>query len=108
MDQQTLVRSQLAGILEGVVSQQLVLKSDGKSRVLAAEIMISTPSIRNLIRGGKSFQISSDIEVGKRFGMQSMNQALQALISAEDIKLEEAIRHTRLPDQLMQKLGVPQ
>lgn len=107
-DQQALVRNQIVGSLEGVVSQQLVRRSPGPGRVLATEILVSTPSVRNLIRTGKSFQIVSDIETGKRFGMQSMNQSLQALVSSGAVKLEEAIRHTRFPDQLLQKLGVPQ
>ncbi|MBL0351112.1 MAG: PilT/PilU family type 4a pilus ATPase [Elusimicrobia bacterium] len=107
-DQQNLVRNQIAGSLEGVISQQLVRKSHGTGRVLAVEILVSTPSVRNQIRTGKTFQVISDIETGKRFGMQSMNQALQALVTTDYIKLEEAIRHTRFPDQLLQKLGVPQ
>lgn len=107
-DQQALVRNQIAGSLEGVVSQQLVRRTPGPGRVLATEILVSTPSVRNLIRTGKSFQIASDIETGKRFGMVSMNQSLQNLVSSGAVKLEEAIRHTRFPDQLLQKLGVPQ
>lgn len=107
-DQQALVRNQIAASLEGIISQQLVLKTEGRARVLASEIMMSTPSIRNLIRTGKTYQLSSDIEMGKRFGMQSMNQSLQGLVANNTIKLEEALRHTRFPEQLLQKLGVPQ
>ncbi|MBL0058395.1 MAG: PilT/PilU family type 4a pilus ATPase [Elusimicrobia bacterium] len=107
-EQQVLMRSQIAGCLEGIISQQLVTRMDGSGRVLSPEIMVSTPSIRNLIRGGKTFQILTDMETGKRFGMQSMNQALQALVQSDLIRLEDVLRHTRFPDLLMQKLGVPQ
>jgi twitching motility protein PilT len=106
-EQQSLVRIQVASSLEGVVCQQLANRAGREGRVLATEIFISTPSIRNLIRTGKSFLMQNDIEVGKRFGMQSMNQALQQLIAGGDIKLEEAIRHTRLPEAFLNKLGVP-
>lgn len=106
-DQQGMVRNQIAGSLEGVVSQQLVRRVGG-GRVLAVEILVSTPSVRNQIRTGKTFQVASDIETGRRFGMQSMNEALQQLVTSGAVKLEEAIRHTRFPEQLMQKLGVPQ
>jgi len=107
-DQQALVRNQISGSLEGVLSQQLVRRSVGSGRALALEVLVSTPSVRNLIRTGKTFQVVSDIETGKRFGMQSLNQSLQDLVASQTIKLEEAVRHTRFPEQLMQKLGVPQ
>jgi twitching motility protein PilT len=107
-DQQSLVRNQVAGIIEGTIAQQLVLRIDSQSRALATEVMVTTPSIRNQIRSGKSHQIASDIETGKRFGMHSMNQSLEQLVLGETVKLEEAIRHTRSPEQLLQKLGVPQ
>jgi twitching motility protein PilT len=105
--QQAVVQNQIAGCLEGVVSQQLVSKTDGKGRALATEILISTPSIRNLIRTGKSMQVPNDIEIGKRFGMQSINQSLQELVAKGAVKLEQALRHTRTPEILIQKVGVP-
>ncbi len=107
-EQQSLMQNQIAGCLEGIVSQQLLRRADGKGRILATEVMITTPSIRNLIRSGKSFQILNDIEVGKRFGMQTMNQTLQELIVKGEVKLEEALRHTRQPESLLQRMGVPQ
>ena len=50
---------------------------------------------------------ANDIEIGKRFGMQSINQSLQELIAKGVVKLEQALRHTRSPDILIQKVGVP-
>jgi twitching motility protein PilT len=106
-DQQVFMQAQIAGCLEGVISQQLVTQTDQKGRVLAAEILISTPSIRNLIRSGKSVQIQNDIEVGRKNGMQSMIHALSELVTSGKVKLEEALRHTRFPDDLMQRIGLP-
>jgi twitching motility protein PilT len=105
--QQTVIQNQISGCLEGIVSQQLVLKADGSGRVLACEVLISTPSIRNLIRTGKSMQVQNDMEIGKRFGMQTINQALQDLIVKGTVKLEQTLRHTRTPEMLIHKVGVP-
>jgi twitching motility protein PilT len=105
--QQTVVQNQISGCLEGIISQQLVQKADGHGRALACEILISTPSIRNMIRTGKSMQVQNDMEIGKRFGMQTINQALQELIVKGTVKLEQTLRHTRTPDALIKNVGVP-
>ena len=107
VDQQVAAQSQISGCLEGVISQQLLMRKDNKGQVLATEILVSTPSIRSLIRQGKMFQIQNDIEVGKRFGMYSINQCLQEFVVKEIVKLEEALRHTRSPEVLLQRVGVP-
>ena len=106
-DQQSFMQAQIAGCLEGIISQQLVVCADKKARILAVEIFLSTPSIRNIIRSGKSVQIQNDIEVGKKYGMQSMNYSLAELVTSGAVKLEEAIRHTRFPDGLLQRIGLP-
>ncbi len=77
--QQSQIRTQLGGALQAVISQQLVPNRIGTGRVAAREIMIATPAIRNLIREGKTHQINSVIETGARFGMQTMNGALEDL-----------------------------
>jgi twitching motility protein PilT len=106
-EQQAFIQAQVAGCLEGVISQRLLLRADGKSRILATEVLVSNAATRNLIRTGKSFQLLSDIEVGKKQGMHSMNQSLHELVVNGDVKLEEALRHTRYPDALLQRVGVP-
>ena len=78
--QQQQVRVMLAGALQGVVCQQLVKTADGKGRVVAAEVMIATPAIRNLIREGKTHQIYSALQAGAKFGMQTMDQHLAELV----------------------------
>ncbi|UCD84458.1 MAG: type IV pilus twitching motility protein PilT [Deltaproteobacteria bacterium] len=89
--QQTQVRTQLSFVLEGVLCQTLIPKQSGSGRVLAVEIMVPNPAIRNLIREEKVHQIYSQMQVGQsKFGMQTMNQALLALYRKRLISLEEA------------------
>ncbi|GAW94129.1 type IV pilus twitching motility protein PilT [Calderihabitans maritimus] len=88
--QQQQVRIQLAETLQGVVAQQLVPRADGLGRVVAVEVLVATPAVRNLIREGKTHQILSAIQTGGKYGMQSMDSALkklyqQGLITAEDM-----------------------
>jgi twitching motility protein PilT len=78
--QQQQVRVQLAGALQGVVSQILLPTKDKKDRVAALEIMVATVAIRNLIREGKTHQMSSSIQTGTQMGMQSLEQALRNLV----------------------------
>ncbi len=100
-DQQNQVRSQLATVLEGIVSQQLLPEKNGYGLVPACEVMISTPAVRNLIREGKHYQINNIIQTGKELGMCSLERNLAFLAStgtieekvaklkAQDIKLFE-------------------
>ncbi len=95
------VRAQLSFVLEGVVSQQLLMKSSGVGRVLCCEVMVPTAAIRNLIREDKIHQLYSAMQVGQsRFGMQTMNQSLYALYSAAEITLEDALAHSNDVDEL--------
>src|SRR5216117_2344579 len=90
--QQSQVRAQLSLVLQGVISQQLVPRRDGRGRVPAAEVMIPNTAIRNLIREEKVHQIYSQMQVGQsKFGMQTMSQALIALVQRNLITAEEAI-----------------
>lgn len=91
--QQGQVRSQLAFVLEGVITQQLLPKIGG-GRVLAAEVMIATPAIRALIRDEKEHQIYSMIQSGQKYGMQTMNQALYGLYVKRSITLETAFDYS--------------
>jgi len=100
---QSQVRAQLSLVLEGVLSQQLIPKVGG-GRVMALEIMVSTPAVRNLIREEKIHQIYSAMQSGQKFGMQTMNQALVELISRRQIAREEAMNRSTNPEELAQLL----
>jgi len=104
-DQQQQVRAQLSFILEGVLSQLLIPRADGKGRVVALEIMVPNAAIRNLIREDKIHQIYSQMQVGQgKFGMQTMNQSLMSLYSRRLISMEEALGRSQEPDELRQML----
>ena len=90
-EQQQTVRTQLSLILLGIIVQQLLPRKDGKGRILATEIMISTPAIRNLIREGNFAQIYSQIQLGKEFGMHTMNHSLAELYRKGLISKEVAL-----------------
>jgi len=78
--QQQQVRVQLAGTLQGVVCQTLCKTAEGRGRVAAAEVLVATPAIRNLIREGKTHQIYSAMQAGGKFGMRTMDQSLAELV----------------------------
>jgi twitching motility protein PilT len=104
--QQAQVRAQLSFTLEGVVSQQLIMKASGVGRVMACEVMVPTPAIRNLIREDKMHQVYSQMQVGQtRFGMQTMNQALLGHYQRGDITLEDALAHSNDMDELKTMLA---
>jgi twitching motility protein PilT len=90
--QQEQIRVQLADALLGVVAQSLVPSIDNRERVAAMEIMVATPAIRNLIRENKVHQIPSAIQTGAREGMQSLDQALKALVKTQKISNDEALK----------------
>lgn len=87
--QQPQIRSQLSNILMAICSQRLI-PSIGGGRVAAAEILIATPAVRNIIREGKSHQLDAVIQTGAEFGMQSMDKTLVNLIHAGTISYDEA------------------
>ena len=89
--QQQQVRVQLASALQGVVCQQLVRTVDGKGRVVATEILVATPAIRNLIREGKTHQIYSAMQAGARHGMATMDQHLAELVRQGKITYDAAL-----------------
>jgi twitching motility protein PilT len=91
--QQGQVRAQLAFVVEGVITQQLIPKI-GSGRVLSTEVMIATPAIRALIRDAKEHQIYSTIQAGSKYGMQTMNQSLYDLYAKRLITLETAFNYT--------------
>ena len=89
--QQRQVRMQLADCLQGVVSQTLIPSADGTGRVLATEIMISTPAVRNLIREGDIAQIPTLLQTGAQYGMRTMDKCLKALVDKGLITYEAAL-----------------
>ncbi len=103
--QQQQVRMQLSGTLEGVLSQVLLRSTDGKSRVLAMEIMLGIPAISNLIREGKTHQMPTIIQGGAQLGMQTLDQHLKTLLQAGRVTFEEAIGKAKEPRELAAMLG---
>jgi twitching motility protein PilT len=103
--QQSQVRAQLAFVLEGVLTQTLLQKAKGKGRVMAAEIMVCTSAIRALIRDDKVHQIESSMQAGKKFGMQTLNDALYQLYMAREVTKEECLRVTSKPNEFLRTIG---
>ncbi|MCH2171187.1 type IV pilus twitching motility protein PilT [Myxococcota bacterium] len=90
--QQAQIRAQLSFVLEGVMCQSLLPRANGPGRVMALEVMIPNPAIRNLIREDKVHQIYSAMQVGQeRFSMQTMNQSLANLYQRRLVSLEDAL-----------------
>jgi len=90
MAQQEQIRSTLADGLRAVVAQNLFKRTDQKGRIAALEIMIAIPAIRNLIRESKTFQIPSSMQTGKKYGMQTLDDAIMALMEAKRISVDDA------------------
>jgi len=102
--QQEQIRVQLSFVLQAVYSQQLVSAATGKGRVLACEVLIVTPAVRNLIRERKIEQISTVIQTGGKFGMVTMNQSLVELYRKQKITYQEAINRSPDPEDLKKLL----
>jgi twitching motility protein PilT len=105
-NQQSQVRAQLAFVLEGVITQTLLPKAKGRGRCMAAEIMVATPAIRALIRDDKIHQIYSAMQAGKKFGMQTMNDALYQLYTSREVSQEECERVSSDPKEFLRMIGV--
>jgi len=103
--QQQQVRVQLAESLAGVVSQQLLPTVDTKGRIVAVEVLVAVPAIRNMIREGKVHQIRSAMQAGGRHGMQTMDRALAGLVKTGKVDLRLATERAQNVDELMNLLG---
>ena len=100
--QQEQIRVQLSFVLEGIIAQQLIPRRSGNGRVLAVEIFIPNPAIRNLIREDKTHQIYSMMQAGQaKFGMQTMNQSLFELFKKGELSYEDAMAKSSIPDELL-------
>ncbi|MCX7920411.1 MAG: type IV pilus twitching motility protein PilT [Clostridia bacterium] len=103
--QQQQIRVQLSAILQGVISQQLLPRTDKPGRAAAIEVMVANAAIRNLIREGKTHQINSLIQTGAKHGMQTMDGNLARLYKNGQISYDEAITHAADPDNLVRLIG---
>lgn len=103
-ERQDQARSQLSFTLQAIISQTLLLHSSGIGRVLACELLLVTPAIRNLIREHKIEQIYLAMQTGSKIGMQTMNQALYTLVIKQQISIEEAMSATSDMEELRRLL----
>jgi twitching motility protein PilT len=104
-DQQRQILTQLAFSLEGVITQQLIPRSRGAGRIMAAEVLMCTPAIRAVIREGKTHQIYSLMQAGQKFGMQTMNQALLQAVLDHQISRDDALDRSTDRVELESMLG---
>ena len=103
--QQEQIRVQLSFVLEGIFAQQLIPKKSGTGRVLAVELLVPSPAIRNLIREDKIHQIYSMMQTGQaKYGMQTMNQSLYELYAKGLITYEDALGRSTITDEIIQMI----
>ncbi len=102
--QQEQIRFQLSSSVLAVISQLLLPRVNRKGRVAAFEIMISTPSIQNLIRENKTFRITSDIQTGARYGMVTLDSFLFSLYQRKEISYNDLITKAQDPESIIAKL----
>lgn len=104
--QQQQVRVQLASVLQGVISQQLLPTSDGRGRVVALEVLTMTSAVRNMIRENKTHQLQTVIQTGKSHGMISMDMSLINLYKSGELSQEDAIRYAYDRDYVRKQIEV--
>ena len=104
--QQPQIRAQLSFVLEGIFCQALLPRANGKGRVMAMEILVPNPAIRNLIREDKVHQIYSMMQTGQlKYGMQTFNQSLATLYFRKLITLQTALGRSSNPDELQEMIS---
>ena len=99
------VRVQFAAVVEGVITQALLPRAEGRGRVVACEVLIATPAIRALIREAKIHQIQSAMQAARRFGMQTLNDALYQLYARRQVDFAECLRVTSDPTEFRRMTG---
>ncbi|AHY46147.1 twitching motility protein [Rubrobacter radiotolerans] len=106
--QQQQIRAQLANALQGVVTQMLVSRREdrGGGRVVASEVLVATPGVRNLIREGKNHQLYSAMQTGSQYGMQTMDSSLADLVRRGEVSRENALKGSSNPDEVSRLLGL--
>jgi twitching motility protein PilT len=103
--QQHQVRMQLSIALQGIVTQQLLPTADGSARIVACEVLVPTPAIRNLIREGKTHQIYSALQTSGATGMQTMDSHLAQLVRMGKITRSMAEQRASVPEELKRLLA---
>ncbi len=96
--QQEQIRSQLAAVLEGIVTQTLLPNIDGKGRSCAQEILVGTAAVRTLIREGKGHQITSVLQASAKYGMCTLDASLKELVLSRKVALDEAVKKSSNPE----------
>ncbi len=104
-EQQGQVRAQLSVAIQGIMTQMLLPTADGAGRAVAAEVLVPTPAVRNLIREGKTHQIYSVLQTGGQHGMQTMDAALVELVRAGKVNRQLAESRAHAPEELRRLLG---
>lgn len=102
--QQQQIRVQLANVLEAVISQQLIPTMDGSGRVAAFEVLHNNPAVRNLIREGKTHQITSVMQTNRKLGMMTMDDALVQLYQEAKISKDMALQFAQDQESIKNKL----
>ena len=105
--QQSQIRTTLSESLKGVVAQNLFKRIDKKGRMAVLEVLVVTPAVANLIREGKTFQIPSAIQTGKKYGMQSLDDAILIALEAKKISPEDAYDKAIVKERFVQFLSEP-
>jgi twitching motility protein PilT len=105
-EQQAQIRLQLAGTLQGIVSQTLLPKAGG-GRVAALEVLVGTDPVRAIIRDNKIVQLQSAMQTGKRYGMQTLEDHLNQLVAARTISYEHAAATANVPEAIKRPEGAP-
>ncbi|KMQ49717.1 Twitching motility protein PilT [Chitinispirillum alkaliphilum] len=103
-DQKATVRAQLSMVLEGIICQALIPKIGG-GRVMACEIMVATMAVRSLIRDDKTHQLPGVLEIGQKYGMQTMNSELIKLYQRRLISKTDALGRSPDPEHLIKYIG---
>ncbi len=103
-NQQEQIRTQLSTSIVAVISQTLMPRKDKPGRIAGFEIMIATPSIRSLIRENKTFRITSDIQTGAKWGMQTLDAHLVELWKAGKIPYEELVTKAQDTEEILQQI----
>jgi len=104
-DRQEQVRNQLAISIQGIVSQTLCRRADGRGRAVATEVMVATPAVRALIRDGRLHQMYSVLHSGSESGMQTLDQSLAGLVRDGAITFEEGVSRARQVDEFTSLCG---
>ena len=103
--QQSQIRVQLASALQGIIAQTLLPRKDKSGRIAALEIMINTPAVANLIRGGKTHQLYTNIQTGAQYGMRLMDDVLRKLVKKGVVSAEDALEKASNREALERSLG---